>query len=128
MGNEIGPNRRLWPAHRPAIQSYLEEPVDVQIVPARTTASARRHFAWPTQARFFTSPKLLHAIGRKYLIRLMKGQIWGDRYWLQLCRNVEELEGARLGRGEIGIEHEGGVGLFGKAHGVAGEGGELGEE
>jgi hypothetical protein len=74
------------------------------------------------------NPKLLHAIGRKYLIRLMKGQIWGDRYWLQLCRNVEELEGARLGRGEIGIEHEGGVGLFGKAHGVAGEGGELGEE
>ena len=58
----------------------------------------------------------------------MKGRILGDRYWLQLCRNAEKLESARLGWGELGIEHEGGVVLFGKDHSVAGEGGELGEE
>jgi acetamidase/formamidase len=31
-------------------------------------------------------PKLPHRAGPKYLMRLMRGRILGDRYWLQLCK------------------------------------------
>ena len=49
-------------------------------------------------------------------------------YWLQLNGNSKELERAILGRGQGRIKHEGGGEALRHSHGVAGDGGEIGEE
>jgi hypothetical protein len=46
-------------------------------------------------------------------------------YWLQVGLHIEELEGALLDRCQLRIEQEGAIA---HRHGVAGEGGEIGDE
>ena len=61
------------------------------------------------------------------MIRLADRQNGQWLYWLQGGRHVEELEGALLNGGGLWIEHEG-RGAVAHGHGVAGEGGEIGEQ
>src|SRR5271165_3767980 len=65
---------------------------------------------------------------RRPLIRLADWRNERLTHWLQLGWNVEELEGALLNGREFRIDHEGCVGAFRHRHGVAGDGGEIGDE
>ena len=52
----------------------------------------------------------------------------GRVYWLQLDIHPKQFERAGLHRGELRIDHEGGVGRTEHRHGVAGDGGEIAKQ
>ena len=52
----------------------------------------------------------------------------GRVYWLQLDIHPKQFERAGLHRGELRIDHEGGVGRTEHRHGVAGDSGEIAKQ